>query len=122
MGHSALQLRRKDESSSKDLATPASKAKPVVEVSPPKAMEVEAAPSSTPPPVANPAPAATSAPPLKGQALKEKLIEILRAKAPEEGMSPADLMSELKQTVAGGESEIKGALLRMVEDGDAFEP
>lgn len=120
--HSALQLRRKDESSSKDLATPASKAKPVVEASPPKAMEVEAAPSSTPPPVANPAPAATSAPPLKGQALKEKLIEILRAKAPEEGMSPADLMSELKHTVAGGESEIKGALLRMVEDGDAFEP
>jgi len=122
--HSALQLRRKDESSSKDLATPASKAKPVVEASPPKAMEVEAAPSSTPAPVVtNPAPAGAAAlPPLKGQALKDALMEILRAKAPEAGMLPADLMKELKHTVPGGESELKGVLDGMVEDGDVFEP
>lgn len=122
--HSALQLRRKDEAGSKDLATPASKAKPVVEVSPPKAMEVEAAPASTPAPVANPAPAAAAAlPPLKGeQALKEALLEILRNKAPEQGMPVADFVTELGQRIAGGESEIKAALERLVEDGDAFEP
>lgn len=119
--HSAMKLRRKDANS----GTPAPKVKPEVETTPFKATAAEpvAAPPSTS--VAMDTQVSTGpvgATPLKGEAaLKEALLETLQSKASgDSGVSITTILAELGPRTSGGESEVKGALQRLIEDGEAF--
>jgi len=116
--HSALMIRR-SQSGSQHLSTPAPKDKMDVDVSPPKATTEAAVPSSAP---VVQAPSAELAM-LKGEdALKEALMAFIKMKGEETGTSVTTLISEFASRAAGGQSDIRAALGKLVEDGELFNP
>jgi len=119
--HSALMIRR-NQSGSQDLSTPAPKDKMEVDISPPKATEA-AVPSSAPV-VQAPAAAPAVGAMLKDEAaLKDALLQSIRAKGAEEGTHITVLVSEFGSRTAGGEKDIRAALAKLTEDdGELFNP